>query len=162
MISVKKVKIQNYKCFRNFEIEFNEGVNIIVGNNEEGKSTILEALQLALSGMLNGRTLFTDISESLFNREAVNEYLMSLKAAEKKPLPTILIEVYLKSDELPGFEGDGNSERTGHCGLWFKASFNDQYQSEYSALKLSPYLLNITRLNVFLLRGKQLPIGVSR
>ena len=129
MISVKKVKIQNYKCFRNFEIEFNEGVN-----NEEGKSTILEALQLALSGMLNGRTLFTDISESLFNREAVNEYLMSLKAAEKKPLPTILIEVYLKSDELPGFEGDGNSERTGHCGLWFKASFNDQYQSEYSAL----------------------------
>lgn len=134
MISVKKVKIQNYKCFRNFEIEFNEGVNIIVGNNEEGKSTILEALHLALSGMLNGRTLFTDISESLFNRDAVNEYLKSVKAAEKKPLPTILIEVYLKSDELPGFEGDGNSERTGHCGLWFKASFNDQYQSEYSAL----------------------------
>lgn len=134
MTKVEKLKIINYKCFRDFEIEFNEGVNIIVGNNEQGKSTILEALQLALSGMLNGRTLFTDINESLFNREAVTEYLESLKTTDKKSLPTILIEVYLKSDELPGFEGDGNSERTGHCGLWYKVSFNDQYQSEYSAL----------------------------
>ena len=134
MIKVEKLKIKNYKCFRDFEIEFNESVSIIVGNNEEGKSTILEALQLALSGMLNGRTLFADIYESLFNREAVTEYLESLKTSEKQPLPTILIEVYLKSDELPLFEGDGNSERTGCCGLWFKASFNDLYQSEYSAL----------------------------
>lgn len=134
MTKVEKLKIINYKCFRDFEIEFNEGVSIIVGNNEQGKSTILEALQLVLSGMLNGRTLFTDINESLFNREAVTEYLESLKTTEKKSLPTILIEVYLKSDELPGFEGDGNSERTGHCGLWYKVSFNDQYQSEYSAL----------------------------
>lgn len=134
MIRVDKLKIKNYKCFRDFEIQFNEGVSIIVGNNEEGKSTILEALQLALSGMLNGRVLFTDIYESLFNREAVIEYLESLKTPVKKPLPTILIEVYLQSDELPIFEGDGNTERTGHCGLWFKIGFNDQYQSEYSAL----------------------------
>ena len=134
MIGVEKLKIKNYKCFRDFEIKFNEGVSIIVGNNEEGKSTILEALQLALSGMLNGRTLFTDIYESLFNREVVNEYLESLKTDNKLSLPIILIEVYLKSDELPEFEGDGNSEKTGHCGLYFKASFNDQYQGEYSAL----------------------------
>lgn len=134
MICVDKLKIKNYKCFRDFEIKFNEGVSIIVGNNEEGKSTILEALQLALSGMLNGRTLFTDIYESLFNREVVNEYLESLKTDNKLPLPIILIEVYLKSDELPEFEGDGNSEKTGHCGLYFKASFNDQYQGEYTAL----------------------------
>ena len=134
MIGVEKLKIKNYKCFRDFEIKFNEGVSIIVGNNEEGKSTILEALQLALSGMLNGRTLFTDIYESLFNREVVNEYLESLKTDNKLSLPIILIEVYLKSDELPEFEGDGNTEKTGHCGLYFKASFNDQYQGEYSAL----------------------------
>jgi len=70
MIVVEKLKIQNYKCFRDFEIEFNDGISIIVGNKEEGKSTILEALQLALSGMLNGRTLFTDVYESLFNKDA--------------------------------------------------------------------------------------------
>ena len=134
MISVEKLKIKNYKCFRDFEIKFNENVSIIVGNNEEGKSTILEALQLTLSGMLNGRTLFSDIYESLFNREAVVEYLESLKTENKLPLPTILIEVYLKTDELPEFEGDLNSEKTGRCGLGFKVSFNALYQGEYSAM----------------------------
>ena len=38
MIAVEKLKIKNYKCFRDFEINFNKGVSIIVGNNEEGKS----------------------------------------------------------------------------------------------------------------------------
>lgn len=132
MIQVEKLKIQNYKCFRNFEIIFNEGVSIIVGNNEEGKSTILEALQLALSGMLNGR--FVELYEGLFNRNAVKEYIESLKTDKKMPLPTILIEVYLKTGELPNFEGDSNTEKTGNCGLWFKASFNDLYQGEYSAM----------------------------
>jgi putative ATP-dependent endonuclease of OLD family len=143
MIRVERLKVKNYKCFRDFEIQFNEGVSIIVGNNEEGKSTILEALQLALSGMLNGKMLYTDINESLFNKEVVEEYLASLKTADKLPLPTILIEVYLKSDELPSFKGDGNSERSGHCGLCFKACFNDQYQSEYSALLQSGELKSI-------------------
>lgn len=134
MIAVEKLIIKNYKCFRDFEINFNKGVSIIVGNNEEGKSTILEALQLCLSGMLNGRALFSDVYESLFNKEAVGEYIESLKTDNKKPLPTILIEVYLKTNELPKFEGDGNSGRTKGCGLWIKICFNEQYQGEYTAL----------------------------
>lgn len=134
MIAVEKLKIKNYKCFRDFEISFNKGVSIIVGNNEEGKSTILEALQLCLSGMLNGRALFSDVYEGLFNKEAVREYIESLKTDNKKPLPTILIEVYLKTNELPRFEGDGNSGRIKGCGLWIKICFNEQYQGEYTAL----------------------------
>lgn len=134
MIAVEKLKIKNYKCFRDFEINFNEGVSIIVGNNEEGKSTILEALQLCLSGMLNGRMLSADVYEGLFNKEAVNEFIESLKTDNKQPLPTILIEVYLKTNELPRFEGDGNSERIKGCGIWFKVGFNEDFQGEYAAL----------------------------
>ena len=120
MIIVERLKIHNYKCFRNFEIEFNDGLSIIVGNNEEGKSTILEALQLTLSGMLNGRTLFTDVYESLFNKGSVDEYIQSLGTTDKKPLPTILIEVFLKGDDLAKFEGDGNTYKSKKCGLAFK------------------------------------------
>ena len=134
MIVVEKLKIQNYKCFKDFEVEFNDSLSIIVGNNEEGKSTILEALQLALSGMLNGRTLFTDVYESLFNKDAVDEYIQSLKTTEKKPLPAILIEVFLKGDDLAKFEGDGNTYRAKKCGLAFKVCFNEQYNEEYNAL----------------------------
>lgn len=134
MIVVEKLKIKNYKCFRDFEISFNKGVNIIVGNNEEGKSTILEALQLCLSGMLNGRMLSAEVYEGLFNKDVVREYIESLKTTNKQDLPTILIEVYLKTDELPRFEGDGNSEMAKRCGLLYKVRFNEDFQGEYAAL----------------------------
>lgn len=48
---IKKVRIKNFKCFKDwFELDLNGGINILVGNNEEGKSTILEAIHLALTG----------------------------------------------------------------------------------------------------------------
>ena len=100
MIFVEKLRIQNYKCFRRFEIDFNEHLNIIVGNNEEGKSTILEALHLCLTGMMNGKYGFSDVAEPLFNKDAVEEYINSLGTSNPLQPPTILIEAYLKGDHV--------------------------------------------------------------
>ena len=59
---VKKVNIRDYKCFEGmFSVEFNNGVNILVGDNETGKSTILEATNLALTGIVNGRYLRNEL-----------------------------------------------------------------------------------------------------
>ena len=127
------MRIKNYKCFQIFEIDFASNINIIVGNNEEGKSTILESLQLVLSGMLNGRIL-SEVYESLFNRYIVNEYLASLNTPAPQSPPEIVIEVFLNTNELPLFEGDGNSYRTKKCGLLFRICFNEQYQEEYNTL----------------------------
>lgn len=67
---IEKVKIKNFKCFEDiFEVAFNQGVNIIVGNNEAGKSTLLEAIHLCLTGMLNGKYLRNELSPYLFNRK---------------------------------------------------------------------------------------------
>lgn len=53
---ISRVKIKNFKCFKDtFSLELNNGLNIIVGNNEAGKSTILEAIHLALTGLSNGK-----------------------------------------------------------------------------------------------------------
>lgn len=41
---IEKIHIENFKCFKGqFELELEQGINILVGNNEAGKSTILEA-----------------------------------------------------------------------------------------------------------------------
>lgn len=49
---IEKVTIENYRCFEGeFHFPLKEGINILVGNNEAGKSTILEAIHLALSGL---------------------------------------------------------------------------------------------------------------
>ncbi len=48
----------NFKIFKGcFPIDFKKGVNIIVGDNETGKSTILEAIHLALTGIFLGKYL---------------------------------------------------------------------------------------------------------
>ena len=42
---IAKITIENFKCFEGrFSLGLNEGKNILVGNNEAGKSTILEAI----------------------------------------------------------------------------------------------------------------------
>lgn len=39
---IRKINIENFKCFKGkFSLSLNEGINILVGNNEAGKSTIL-------------------------------------------------------------------------------------------------------------------------
>lgn len=53
---IKEIIIENFKCFEGrFPLEFNNGLNILVGDNEAGKSTILEAIHLALSGWIYGK-----------------------------------------------------------------------------------------------------------
>lgn len=41
---VKSIKLTNFKKFKDEHLEFNDDVNIFVGDNNAGKSTILEAL----------------------------------------------------------------------------------------------------------------------
>ena len=69
---IKEVNIENFKCFKGrFSLKLNEGLNILVGDNEAGKSTILEAIHLGLTGMFNGRYLKNELTQYLFNNEVV-------------------------------------------------------------------------------------------
>jgi len=38
---IKKIKIEGFKAFRRFELALSEHFNIIVGDNETGKTTTL-------------------------------------------------------------------------------------------------------------------------
>ena len=46
---VKTLYIDGLKRFEHFKIEFNEHLSILVGENEAGKSTILEAVRIVLN-----------------------------------------------------------------------------------------------------------------
>lgn len=43
---ISKLKIKNFRIFKNQEIEFNERINVIIGPNNSGKSTLITALQI--------------------------------------------------------------------------------------------------------------------
>ena len=45
---IKKIDITNFKLLQNFTIEFNDKINIIIGENSSGKTSLLQAITLAL------------------------------------------------------------------------------------------------------------------
>jgi AAA15 family ATPase/GTPase len=46
---LKSLKIENFRCFQTFELQKLGRVNLLVGNNNSGKTSILEAIQLLSS-----------------------------------------------------------------------------------------------------------------
>ena len=131
---IRKVKIQNFKCYKDFEITLEEGLNIIVGDNEAGKSTILEAINLALSGIINGKSIWNEISQYIFNKEIVDAYIESVDTAPMA-LPDITIEIFFGGSENPLMNGNANSDRDNSAeGFCFRIAFNDKYADEYEAL----------------------------
>jgi putative ATP-dependent endonuclease of OLD family len=135
-MNISKVHIENFKIFKgSFDLTLNKGVNILVGNNEAGKSTIIEAIHLALTGLYNGRYLKNELNQYIFNNQAIEEYIKSLEPAnETKQLPQILIELYFDGENLAEFEGDGNSQKIKSTGISLKIAFDEKYQSEYEEL----------------------------
>ena len=134
-MAIRKIKIWNFKRFRQFETEFNSGMNILVGDNESGKSTILEAIHIALTGMYCGRGIRNEISPYLINSSAVKEYIESLESGCPLAPPEMKIEIYFSGSIDANFEGDLNSEKQDKVeGFWFSIGFAKQYQEEYEKL----------------------------
>ena len=56
---IKEIQISNFRNFKNASIPFHEGVNVIIGHNNTGKSNLLRAIGLVL-GYSDGRRLSTN------------------------------------------------------------------------------------------------------
>ncbi|WP_214850639.1 AAA family ATPase [Exiguobacterium sp. s193] len=68
---ISKLLIENFRSFNNqTEIEFHEGINVIIGQNNAGKTTVIKALDLLFSNGKNKRLSIDD-----FNRDISIESL---------------------------------------------------------------------------------------
>ncbi|WP_242443119.1 AAA family ATPase [Pseudomonas sp. LFM046] len=82
---ITKIRIRGYRIYKDFLLKPNAGVNILVGDNDAGKSTLMEAISLALNGRMGGRGILEELNPHWFNTEVVAEFL-SLRKAGKKPV----------------------------------------------------------------------------
>lgn len=138
MSIIKKIKIKNFKKFgaEGIEIPFSNTLNVIVGKNEEGKSTILEAIHLALSGAYRGRSIKYNLSEDLFNIKTLADYYNSFednKEFSRNLPPEIVIEVFFSSNaETARNEGDNNEEGADNVfGVVAKIKLDEKYEEDY-------------------------------
>lgn len=87
---ISKIQIYNFRSFKGLvEIYFHEGINVIIGANNSGKSNLLKALSLIFDDK-NKRLTIDD-----FNKEIPIEEL-------KNGPPKIQISVFLKESETEG------------------------------------------------------------
>lgn len=134
-MKITKVKISNFKCFESeFCLELNDSLNIIVGDNEAGKSSIIEAINLALTGWFNGRYIYNELTQYLFNKKSVDDYLIALNNGSPIPPPSILIELFFSDDTPQIFRGNKNSEKSDSFGLSFRVEFDLKFGEEYELL----------------------------
>jgi len=130
---IQKLLIRNYKSFDgDFSLALNPTFNVIVGDNECGKSTILEAIHLSLTGQLNGRNLNHELTPHLFNKAVVERYVQEVKTNKSAILPEIVIEVYLAPDaSLAEYTGSNNSLKEPVPGFRLEVGFRSEFSVEY-------------------------------
>ncbi len=60
---LKRFKIKNYRCIKDVLIDFNEGVNILIGENNSGKTAVLDALRVCLSYGKQRREIWVSVND---------------------------------------------------------------------------------------------------
>ncbi|ABL79346.1 MULTISPECIES: AAA family ATPase [unclassified Nocardioides] len=136
---LKKIAIRNYRTFKSFELEFAPDLNIVVGDNDAGKSTLLEAIGIALTLRLGGRSLQSELSPFLFNLETTEEYIAALTAGATPDPPEILIELFLDSASAPAIlRGSNNLDGTDDPGVRVRIALNPDYHGEYTEFVKDP------------------------
>jgi putative ATP-dependent endonuclease of OLD family len=123
--------LRNFKRFKTLELEFDPDLNILVGGNEAGKSSILQALDIVLSASRNKVEALG--LETLFNAQCIAEFLGGKRKIED--LPELVVEVYL--DAIDGYhdlDGRNNSKGADHLGIKMVCKPVDEYSKEIQAI----------------------------
>lgn len=146
---IKCVHIDGFKRLINFTMELNEKLNIIVGDNETGKSTVLEAIGLVMSGRYQGRSINNyTIDPYLFNVSTVAEYFQKQRNGEEVAPPQVLIEAYIQNDgndpDIAKLQGTNNTKSKNCPGLALAIEVKSDFVEDlktYAADDTNPVVL---------------------
>jgi len=133
-MKIREIYINNFKRFQDKEFEFNDDINIFVGDNESGKSTILEAIELCTNFLHRGKPIGMELSTDLFNNRCIADYIDSDKSQDK--LPEIVIETYIEGH--PEFKGTNNRKRIDTEGMYVKICFDQELVESYESFVADP------------------------
>lgn len=133
---LSKLEVQNFRQFENFSIEFRKGLNLLVGENNAGKSSVIDAIRISLdtnsaewvsiqdTDFLSGKSdlqiklQFLDLSvreSGIFlehltteeNTEQVNESRLYITLTAKLTQNFSKKTQYIKTEIHSGRNGDG-------------------------------------------------------
>ena len=130
MATIKRLVLKNFKRYKTLELDFDSELNILVGGNEAGKSSVLQAIDLVLSA---SRSKVETLGlETLFNSDCIKDFLAGAHKVEN--LPELLIEVWLEGIDDPDLDGRNNSNNIDHHGIKMVCKPVDEYTRNIKAI----------------------------
>lgn len=129
---ITKINIQNYKLLKAVCVELNPDVNVFVGENDAGKSTLLEVISIVASGKLNGNAFHKQLKANMFNMDCRNEYIAALSSTPITP-PKLILEAYCDGDDA-SYSGTNNMFGDNCSGIRVVAEFDPQYEAVYKTM----------------------------
>ncbi|MGL4669115.1 MAG: ATP-dependent nuclease [Methanobacteriaceae archaeon] len=66
---LKKFKVKNFRLIKELELDFNPGVNVLIGENNSGKTTIIDALRICLGFKDQKRDIYVTKDDFHINQE---------------------------------------------------------------------------------------------
>ena len=85
---IKKIKLENFRNYEKEEIEFDKNINIIYGDNAQGKTNILEAIFICSLG----KSFRTNRENELIKKEKIYSKLEMLSSKNDREV-TINMEI---------------------------------------------------------------------
>lgn len=124
--TITKIKLVNFKRYRNYIVEPNPHINILIGDNESGKSSILEAIDIVANG--NVRRVESLGLDRLLNIQVVQEFNAGERTYHK--LPKMIIELYLQGNFEYNVNGKNNTDGVACDGIRLVCEPNLDFQNE--------------------------------
>ncbi len=83
---IDKINLRGYRCFNDYRMVFRPGVNLLIGDNGSGKTSVIRSLTLALNAFFKGfsdeNTSCAGIALDDFNHSVANESKSMTRPAE--------------------------------------------------------------------------------
>lgn len=137
---IEKLVVRNFLQFESLDVDFDPELNIFVGDNDAGKSTVLQALEMVLTGRVSGRPIDGELSPFWFTQSVVADYIAGLTSGASTPAPAILIEAYFRdSDVLARIKGKNNLYGVDSAGIRLTIGLDSAYAEEYAAYIADPH-----------------------
>lgn len=99
---IKKLELKNYRNYKDFSIEFSKNLNLIVGQNAQGKTNLIEAISLSSIGK-SFRTLKDNELIKFGEDTAV------VKVWAEKDVIDTNVEISINKDYKKSIKKDGNA-----------------------------------------------------
>ena len=91
---IERLIVKGYKILENLDVFLKKDMNIFIGENDSGKSSVLEAIQIATKGRLGRTSIDNILSPNIFTKNNRESYIKSIKEKGAAILPEIIIEIF--------------------------------------------------------------------